>query len=111
MNIDKVVSQSISIPNHVNTNGRTEHDNGSVAVRTKQAEAQEVETVVDKLNGFIDPARTNLKFVFHEQLNEYYVTVIDPITKETIKEIPSKKLLDMFASMAEHMGLLIDRKI
>lgn len=118
------MSQSISISNHVNTKGRPAHDDGSVAVqpkhvkevflhnkKTDHVEAQEVQTIVDKLNDFIDPAQTNLKFVFHEQLNEYYVTVIDPITKETIKEIPSKKLLDTFATMAEQMGLLIDRKI
>lgn len=71
----------------------------------------EVETVVSKMNDFIEPLRTNLKFVLHDELNEYYVTIINPYTNEVIKEIPPKKMLDMYAAMAELMGLFIDRKI
>lgn len=71
---------------------------------------QETSMLVDKLNEFIDPLITNLKFVLHEDLNEYYVTVVNPLTDEVIKEIPPKKMLDMYAAMAEFMGILIDEK-
>lgn len=71
----------------------------------------DVETVVNKINEFIEPLRTNLKFQFHEKLNEYYVTVVNPLTDEVIKEIPPKKMLDMYAEMAELMGIMIDQKI
>lgn len=70
-----------------------------------------VETVVSKLNNLIEPLRTDLKFQYHEKLNEYYVTVVNPLTSEVIKEIPPKKMLDMYAEMAELMGILIDEKI
>ncbi|WP_099159881.1 flagellar protein FlaG [Virgibacillus ndiopensis] len=73
--------------------------------------SKEVKTVVSKLNEFIEPTRTNLKFEFHEKLKEYYVTVVNPLTDEVIKEIPPKKMLDMYAAMAEFMGLLVDEKI
>lgn len=122
MNLEKaMLSQAIPAQNQISAK-RSVSDH--TTIRTKfvekvslhndkavNAEAREIETIVEKLNGFIDPSRTNLKFVFHEQLNEYYVTVIDPITNETIKEIPSKKMLDFYASMAEFMGILIDQKI
>lgn len=72
---------------------------------------EEVETVVESMNEFIDPLQTNLKFVFHEELNEYYVAVVNPLTNEVVKEIPPKKMLDMYAAMAEFMGILIDEKI
>src|SRR5690625_2289355 len=52
-----------------------------------------VETVVSQLNGFIEPIRTNLQFKLHEELNEYYVTVVNPLTNEIIREIPPKKML------------------
>lgn len=71
----------------------------------------EVKTVVSQMNGFLEPLRTNLKFEYHEELNEYYVTVVNPITNETIKEIPPKKMLDMYAAMVGFMGILIDEKI
>src|SRR5699024_6716036 len=70
-----------------------------------------VETVVSQLNGFIEPLQTNLQFKLHEELNEYYVTVVNPLTNEVIKEIPPKKMLDMYAEMAQFMGILIDEKI
>ena len=49
--------------------------------------------------------------LFHEKLNEYYVTVIDPQTDEIIREIPPKKMLDMYAAMADYIGILIDEKV
>src|SRR5699024_4858457 len=73
--------------------------------------ADKVETVVSKLNEFMEPLRTNLKFELHEELDEYYVKVINLKTDEVIREIPPKKMLDMYAAMAEFMGLLVDEKI
>ncbi|MBC5637896.1 flagellar protein FlaG [Ornithinibacillus sp. BX22] len=72
---------------------------------------KQIETAVEKLNDFVEPLKTSLKFQFHEELNEYYVTVVDPNTDEVIKEIPPKKILDMYAAMGEYMGFLIDKKI
>lgn len=125
MNLDKLVSHSVSLSSYGNTKRTMEEP---VDTQTKKIEkkallhhnktmdsvnidAEEIEMIVDQLNGFIDPTRTNTKFVFHEELNRYYVTLVDPLTDETIKEIPSRKMLDMYASMAEFMGLLIDQKI
>lgn len=66
---------------------------------------------VDKLNSFLESGRRNLKFELHDKLEKYYVTVVDSETSEIIKEIPPKKLLDMYAAMAEFMGILVDKKI
>jgi flagellar protein FlaG len=71
----------------------------------------QIKSAVEHLNNFIEPLKTNLKFELHEELNEYYVTVVDPNTNEVVKEIPSKKILDMYAAMGEYMGFLIDKKI
>ena len=63
------------------------------------------------MNDFLIPVNTSIKFELHDKLNDYYVTVIDDITHEVIKEIPSKKLLDTYANMMEFVGLLVDKKI
>ncbi len=47
----------------------------------------------------------------HEKLHEYYVTVVDAKTNETVKEIPPKKLLDIYAVMLESIGLIVDHRI
>ncbi|UJF27089.1 flagellar protein FlaG [Planococcus sp. 107-1] len=66
---------------------------------------------VEGMNDFLEPTNTSVKFQFHDELGEYYVQVIDTITDEVIKEIPNKKFLDMYASMAEFAGLLVDEKL
>lgn len=84
------------------------HQRPEVQINVQQENLTEV---VQKLNEFIEPLRTNLKFILHDELNEYYVTIVNPLTNEVIKEIPPKKFLDMYAAMAELMGLMIDEKI
>jgi flagellar protein FlaG len=70
-----------------------------------------MEDVVKGMNDFLNPVNTSIRFELHDRLNDYYVTVIDDITHEVIKEIPSKKLLDTYANMMEFVGLLVDKKI
>ncbi|MGS2778865.1 flagellar protein FlaG [Robertmurraya sp. GLU-23] len=70
-----------------------------------------VSKVVEGLNDFLTPAQTSLKFEYHEDLNEYYVTLVDDKTNEVVREIPSKKLLDIYAAMKDYIGIMIDKKI
>lgn len=53
---------------------------------------------------------TYLKFEYHEQLNKYFVKVVSEDTDEIVREVPPKKMLDMFAAMAESLGLIVDKK-
>ncbi|WP_284139270.1 MULTISPECIES: flagellar protein FlaG [unclassified Virgibacillus] len=116
MRLENLVTNSLSNegikysePIRTVSQGLREKDN--VLQENHVANQEEVEMVVSKLNEFVQPLRTDLKFQLHEKLNEYYVEVVDPITKEVVKEIPPKKFLDMYAAMAEYMGILIDEKI
>ncbi|KAB7706505.1 flagellar protein FlaG [Bacillus aerolatus] len=77
----------------------------------RQPDKSEMEKVVRGMNDFLKPSNTHLKFEFHDELEEYYVTMVDDITHEVIREIPSKKLLDMYAAMTEYLGVLVDKKI
>jgi flagellar protein FlaG len=72
---------------------------------------EQTKKVVNNINDFLKDSNTHLKFNFHDDLHEYYVTIVDDTTNEVIKEIPSKKLLDMYAAMTEYLGLLVDRKV
>ncbi|TWT04484.1 flagellar protein FlaG [Planococcus sp. CPCC 101016] len=66
---------------------------------------------VEDMNKFLEPSSTNVKFQLHEKLEVYYVQVIDSKTDEVLREIPNKKFLDMYASMAELAGLIVDEKL
>ncbi|WP_241746583.1 flagellar protein FlaG [Cytobacillus firmus] len=47
--------------------------------------------VVDSMNEFLKASPTSLIYVFNEEQNEYYVTLVDDDTHEVVKEILSKK--------------------
>lgn len=72
---------------------------------------EQVKEMVEAMNQFMEPTHSALKFEYHEKLEEYYVTIINSDTKEIIKEIPPKKMLDMYASMAELLGIIVDKKL
>lgn len=77
----------------------------------QQLPVDKAKQVTDSMNTFLESANTQLRFKFHEKLNEYYVTIVDSNTDEVIREIPSKKLMDIHAEMREFVGLLVDQKI
>jgi flagellar protein FlaG len=72
---------------------------------------EKMETVIASMNGFLKASNTHLKFYFHDELQKYYVAIVDDQTDEVVKEIPPKKLLDMYAAMTDYLGLLVDKKI
>ncbi|WP_203340715.1 flagellar protein FlaG [Planococcus beijingensis] len=65
---------------------------------------------VDSMNKFLEPTSTNVKFQLHEELEVYYVQVIDSKTDEVLREIPNRKFLDMYASLDDLAGLMMDEK-
>ncbi|WP_024984125.1 flagellar protein FlaG [Brevibacillus borstelensis] len=70
----------------------------------------EIESEIAGINKWLQMTSSHIKFMLHEDLNEYYVQVINDQTNEVIREIPSKKVMDMVAKMHEMIGLLIDEK-
>jgi len=83
----------------------------TVKQEEKRISKEKLEEIVKGMNEFLQPSHTSLKFAVHEDLKEYYVQLIDDRTKEVVREIPPKKLLDTYAAMMEFVGLLVDRKI
>ncbi|MFE7060629.1 flagellar protein FlaG [Sutcliffiella sp. NPDC057660] len=71
----------------------------------------QMEKIVEGMNEFITPVNVSIRFELHDKLKEYYVKVVDTATDEVLREIPSKKFLDMYAAMTEYMGLFVDKKI
>ena len=70
-----------------------------------------VKQVVETMNEMLEVNNNASKFMFHEGLERYYVTVVDKATEEVVKEIPPKKLLDAFYEMQKMLGMVVDEKI
>ncbi|SDK04227.1 flagellar protein FlaG [Sediminibacillus albus] len=125
MNVGKMISGSQllqktnhpEIPSTARERSINEFNNNQTSVEVingtekETIEKQRVLETMEAMNEFLEPTHTGLKFEIHDKLDKYYVTVIDTDTKEVIKEIPPKKLLDVYAAMAEFMGFIVDEKI
>jgi flagellar protein FlaG len=89
---------------------QTQEQQGN-SIQPEPVTKEKMESVVRGMNEFLTVSNTHLKFEFHDELKEYYVTIVDDSTKEVVKEIPSRKVLDMYAAMTEFVGLMVDKKI
>ncbi|MFC0272202.1 flagellar protein FlaG [Metabacillus herbersteinensis] len=114
MSVEKITSQPAihsTDPTKLNGNRETIEVNQAPPVIKETASKEKLEKVVNSMNEFLEPSNTHLKFELHEKLNEYYVTIVDNHTNEIVREIPSKKWLDMYATMTEFLGFIVDKKI
>lgn len=111
---NSIGSSMAGYPEKVSLGSATRESGGaSEPIPANQAEVKEsrkdLEKELDNLNKFLQSSTTHLKFTLHERLNEYYVQVVDGDDK-VVREIPSKKIMDMVANMYETLGILIDEK-
>ena len=94
-------STSKQIPtNDVNISEMTD-ENGNP---TEQA----YQTAVNKLNEFMEYSQKSSKFIFHKDLERYYVEVVDAQSQEVVKEVPPKALLDAYYEMQKLAGKIFD---
>lgn len=83
----------------------------------KQIDNSSKEVLEEDVLKAIKDANKNLQFTgnefefsIHEKTKQIMVKVINAVTKEVVREIPSEKILDMVASMCETAGLFVDEK-
>lgn len=69
---------------------------------------QAYQIAVNKLNEFMEHTQRSSKFVFHKDLERYYVEVVDAQTQEVVKEVPPKKLLDAYYEMQKLAGKMFN---
>ena len=91
----------------------TNENISSIEEKNEQQElsSEKVQKITDSLNKLLDTTSVQLKYQYHESLNQYYVTLVDTKNDEVVREIPNKKLLDMYAAMLDFVGVLVDEKI
>lgn len=66
---------------------------------------------VNKMNEFMEFNQKSSKFVFHSDLERYYVELVDAKTQEVVKEIPPKELLDAYYEMQKMIGKIFDTQV
>jgi len=80
------------------------------SLNEKEKNEKEVKRAVIKINKFLEGESTHLQYEKHDVLNTMIVKIVDNTTNEVLREIPSRKILDMVAKMCEMAGILVDKK-
>ena len=74
------------------------------------AKREQVETAVKAVKDFIQPMTGSLEFTLDEESGETVIKITDPSTKELIRQIPSKEMLEIAQALDRLQGLLVKQK-
>ena len=118
-NKSKATTNNIPVKDVVGKQGSNTTENTSTVEQTQKVQPLDnsdetkvkIQEAVSKMNEMLDVNNSTSKFMYHEGLARYYVTVVDRETDEVVKEIPPKKLLDAFYEMQKMLGMIVDEKI
>lgn len=87
-------------------NGSTQQQ----ASREPQQASDQLRKAIAEMNKKINNTNQEAVFGLHEDTNRVMIKIVDKETKETIKEFPPEKTLDMIARIWEMAGILVDEK-
>lgn len=79
--------------------------------KQKVAPEQEVDSVIDELNTFMQSMQRNLSFTIDEELGQAIISVKDGETEEVIRQIPSEELVVLRKKMDDVAGILFDTEV
>ena len=72
---------------------------------------EDIEEKVDDMNDIMETLDEKLSFKLHDDTETIMTQIIDIKTKEVIKEMPPKEMLDLSARIHEMVGLIIDEEV
>ncbi|KOA21046.1 flagellar protein FlaG [Clostridium homopropionicum DSM 5847] len=102
-------NENVELPVLNNESASKDLDHGEE--RYKEVNEKNVKSAVDKLNKFLQGESTYVQYERHDKFrNDFVIKIIDKNTKEVIRELPPKKILDMVAEMCKLAGVIFDEK-
>lgn len=92
-----------------NAQGKGQGSNTAEQNSDQQAKNEQIRKAVENLNKKL-LSNSEAIFGIHEATNRITIKIVDKTTKETIKELPPEKTLDMIAKVWELAGILVDER-
>jgi len=77
----------------------------------RKLDAEQREKIRNEVNNIFDTFNTGLSIRYHEKSEEWYAVVENKVTKEVIKEVPPKYILDLHAKLKRMIGVFLDKKV
>lgn len=91
----------------INNNVNREEINNNLE---KEIKLSDVEKAAEKLNKLFEDKNTYIEYELYGKSKSMTIKIVDSNTKEVIKELPPKKLIDMVDKLCELAGLVMDEK-
>ncbi|KGK86055.1 flagellar protein FlaG [Clostridium sp. HMP27] len=76
----------------------------------KEIKLSDVEKAAEKLNKLFEDKNTHIEYELYGKSKSMTIKIVDNSTKEVIKELPPRKLIDMVDKLCELAGLFMDEK-
>lgn len=73
----------------------------------EQPSEDQVKSAVEKLNEFVKTSASNLQFSVDKESGMRIIKVVDPETKDVIRQIPSEEAVEIAKAIGKLQGLLI----
>lgn len=78
---------------------------------TSQPSREQLDQAMQQMQNALPPVARNLQFSIDEETGRTVVKVIDPSTKEVIRQMPSEELLSIAKALDSMRGLLIKQDV
>lgn len=85
-------------------------DNKQFSTKDRYYTLDEVKKAVDELNKLFKDKSTYVEYEVYGKSKSITIKILDNKTKEIVKEIPPRKLIDMVDKFCELAGIFVDKR-
>lgn len=104
--VDNVINAEYS-----QQNNNLKLDENSNNNEVKRISDKDVKKAIDKLNKLFEDKDTHIEYELYGKHKDITIKIVDNVTKEVVKEVPPKKIIDMVDKLCELAGLFVDDKV
>ncbi|AVP54255.1 flagellar protein FlaG [Clostridium tetani] len=84
--------------------------NGEILNKNRDYTLDKVKKAADKLNKLFEDKSTYVEYEVYGKSKSITIKILDNKTKEIVKEIPPRKLIDMVDKLCELAGVFVDKR-
>lgn len=102
--------QGISLNNNLSDTDSKSSELGYQLNNNQDISEKDIKKAIDKFNKLLEDSDTHVEYELYGKTKELTIKIINNKTKEIVKELPPKKLIDMINKLCELAGVFIDQK-
>lgn len=79
--------------------------------QSKELNKEQRDKIKKEINAIFEGLNTGLVLKYYDKSGEWYAVIENKLTREVVKEVPPKYMLDLQAKLKEMIGVFLDKKI